>query len=694
MATEEYPTRTGIPRWPKATRQQTRAYNTRLVLRTIYEHGPLSRADIARVTGLTRTTVSDVVAGLMEQGLVEESGFKPSSGGKPPILLSLVDNARYLVGLDLASDAFRGALVNLRGQVQHRISLPLLSPDGEQALQLEDQDSGTADSPILSAIRPLDLALSRDPDSEYVLHYHTGDTCAPESYAPHAVRLEPSSDRRFAPVGGRPTSGAFPYFDVEAPGEGIRFAIGWPGQWEARFVRDADRGLRILAGQEIARFRLRPGEKARAPSIVVQFRGDDRIRAHNVWRRWMLAHKVPRISGAVPAPILSSCSGGFFPGLKCNQDDELLFIRTFAAERIPLDCWWLDAGWYPCTAWPEVGTWEVDRSRFPGGLRAVGEVARAHGMKLIAWFEPERVAPGTWLARNRPEWIHGGSAGGLLDLGNPEARAWLTETVDRIISSEGIDVYRQDFNIDPLPYWRAADEPEREGLTEIRHVEGYLAYWDELRRRHPNLLIDSCASGGRRNDIETLSRAVPLLRSDYQSFAGDPSFSTGNQGHTYGLSFWIPWYGQGAYYNPDRLAYSYRSHMCPAFGMACDVRRKDIDWESLRRLASDWKAISRCFLGDYYPLTPYSLSEDAWIAWQFDLPEEGRGAVQSFRRDASPYESARFQLRGLDPAATYALKDLDVPGTAAATGRELMDRGLLVTARERPAAVIVLYERR
>lgn len=141
------------PRWPKATSRQTRAHNTRLVLRTIYEHGPISRADIARATHLTRTTVSDVVAELMSQGLVEEVGSRPSSGGKPPILLNLVDNARYLIGLDLASDAFQGALVNLRGQIRHHVSLPLLSRDGDRALDLVreaiDQLMAQADRPLL-----------------------------------------------------------------------------------------------------------------------------------------------------------------------------------------------------------------------------------------------------------------------------------------------------------------------------------------------------------------------------------------------------------------------------------------------------------------------------------------------------------------------------------------------------------------
>lgn len=137
----------------KATREQTRLHNSRLVLRTIYEREEISRADVARETCLTRTTVSDVVADLMGQGLVEEVGYGPSAGGKPPILLSVVADARHLIGLDLASNEFRGAVVNLRGQVRHQINAPLHDRDGEAALALVYeivQDLITAtDSPLL-----------------------------------------------------------------------------------------------------------------------------------------------------------------------------------------------------------------------------------------------------------------------------------------------------------------------------------------------------------------------------------------------------------------------------------------------------------------------------------------------------------------------------------------------------------------
>ena len=133
------------------------------------------------------------------------------------------------------------------------------------------------------------------------------------------------------------------------------------------------------------------------------------------------------------------------------------------------------------------------------------------GIKTIVWFEPERVTPGTWLTEHHPEWILGGKGGGLLNLGNPAARAWLTDHVDKLMTEQGIDLYRQDFNMDPLALWRGNDAEDRQGITEIHHVEGYLAYWDELLRRHPDMFIDSCASGGRRNDLETMRRAIPLV---------------------------------------------------------------------------------------------------------------------------------------------------------------------------------------
>jgi predicted NBD/HSP70 family sugar kinase/biotin operon repressor len=120
----------------KATHAQTREHNHRLVLRTVYDYGPISRAEVARSTGLTRTTVSDVVTDLLEDGMVEEVGRGRSTGGKAPILLEIVDDARQVIGLDLGEGTFAGALVNLRGEIRRVVELPVEGRDGDEALAL------------------------------------------------------------------------------------------------------------------------------------------------------------------------------------------------------------------------------------------------------------------------------------------------------------------------------------------------------------------------------------------------------------------------------------------------------------------------------------------------------------------------------------------------------------------------------
>jgi predicted NBD/HSP70 family sugar kinase len=120
----------------KATRQQTREHNRNLVLKTIFEHESISRAEIARLTRLTRTTVSEIVADLLDAHLVDEIGLGSSLGGKSPILLSLLADARYSIGLDLGHNCFSAAVVNLRGQVRKQINRPVNDRNADSALSL------------------------------------------------------------------------------------------------------------------------------------------------------------------------------------------------------------------------------------------------------------------------------------------------------------------------------------------------------------------------------------------------------------------------------------------------------------------------------------------------------------------------------------------------------------------------------
>jgi alpha-galactosidase len=158
----------------------------------------------------------------------------------------------------------------------------------------------------------------------------------------------------------------------------------------------------------------------------------------------MLAYNVPRVGGKLPAPMLSGATCYFFDFAKNSEQNQAFFINGSAEKGIPLDCWWIDAGWYPCDGdWHNTGSWRPDPVRFPKGMKPISDLAHSKNMRFLLWFEPERVRPGTWLTENHPEWIFGGAKGGLLDLGNPEAWNWVTNHIDKFVTEQGVDILRR-----------------------------------------------------------------------------------------------------------------------------------------------------------------------------------------------------------------------------------------------------------
>lgn len=542
------------------------------------------------------------------------------------------------------------------------------------------RNAGTTDTPLIEGLQGLDSRFGPRVQDGFVLHHNVGSPCQPNDYQPLETPLGPVVHKRIGAAGGRPTNGDLCYFNLEWPGAGVIIALGWPGQWAAHFLREDGAGVRVVAGQEQTHFVLHPGEQVRTPLVVLLFwEGGDWIRAQNLWRRWMMAHSMPDVGGK---PI-ETHYGVCFSNLQPLADEELLGLATVAERELPIEYYFLDAGWYPDRGgWWNTGTWEVDRERFPNGVREVMDRAHASGMKTVLWFEPERCVSGTWLTENHPEWVLGGADGGLLNLGNAEAWAWAVERFSGLIESEGVDVYRQDYNIDPLSYWRANDAENRQGITENHYVTGYLAYWDELRRRHPGMYIDSCASGGRRNDLETLRRAVPLLRSDY--FV-DP---TTQQAQTMGIALWMPYFGSGQ--GPED-EYFIRSGYFPASRTGWNPNDPPASFEVLRRLIAECAEVQRCMDGDFYPLTPWSLEETVWAAWQWHRSGTEEGVVQAFRRAECPEQSLVLKLRGLDPGRVYLIRNADGGPDAECTGQELMETGLRVVAPRPRQAVVLMY---
>ena len=201
----------------------------------------------------------------------------------------------------------------------------------------------------------------------------------------------------------------------------------------------------------------------------------------------------------------------------------------------------------------------------------------------------------------------------------------------------------------------------------------------------PGMLYDNCASGGRRNDLESMRRGVPFTKSDY---ALEP---VGVQCETYGISLWLPYYAATWMWNED--AYTCRSNMAHVTGALLKLDDKNQGKQFPKRL-DEWRKTVANYWGDFWPLTPYSLENNVWIAWQFDCPEEGEGVVQAFRRAeqrlrVGPAETPRIgpeRRLHLDESRCRRYYRSDRPRTAR--------KGLLVVLKEKPAAAIITYKKK
>ena len=485
--------------------------------------------------------------------------------------------------------------------------------------------------------------------------------------------------------------------NLQWAGGGMVLAVGWSGQWRAAFERTPE-GLRVAAGMERTHLRLRPGERIRTPRILLaEWEGNDPLAGNNLLRRLILAHYTPRPAGEPALPPVAHMTMSTFHHTRktdeANELDALAHARALGAEA-----YWVDACWYGegGSWWEEVGNWKIHRGRFPNGLAPIGEAAREAGMKFVLWFEPERVRQETPLAREHPEFLIRlpGNENLLFNLGNPQALAHMTDLISGVIADAGVTIYRQDHNFDPLPYWQAADAPDRAGMSEIRHVEGLYALWDELRRRHPGLLIDNCASGGRRIDLETTARAFPLWRSDFSDVGGPGhgfGLQIGDQLQTAGLSRWVPLHAAAVW---SFTPYTFWSAMSTGTCLYCDVRGEAFPSEAARAAIACLKRLRPFALGDFTPLVPLTTAAHDWCAYQYHRPDLDAGFALFLRRHESRFPRLQAALKGIDPEGEYAVgtaTDFAEPPRRLLRGADLAR--LEVEVPEAPGALLVEYRR-
>ena len=567
-------------------------------------------------------------------------------------------------------------------------------------------NTGTEPTPIIEQFMPLDTAtlLGDDlPRGSVTLRWSNGDGCTAASFLPHDETLATDRPRAF---GARSSdTSCFPFFNVKGPDGGWILAVGWTGGWTAEFVHRGTGELAVRAGMQSTHFRLEPGERVRTPRILLMpYLGEEMIDGHNRFRRMMLKHYVQRRQGK-PAEPPVACNGTAGLWYRAQRDKKPLGRLSEATElalipriaRVGCEAYWMDAYWFPQPWGSNGGNWYPRPEDFPRGLRPLGDAAHAQGMTFVLWFAPFFVRDNTKWAKEVPQFVHGGGhgRGGVWKAGDPEARRFLTDFLSKRIDDWGIDVYREDFGIGSPP----EEGPERIGIAEMRHVEGFYRVWSDLLKRHPHLLIDNCCGGGRRIDLETSKLAFTLWRSDFndvgQGLKGPknwPLMAQADQVMVTGLSLYVPFHA-GPIWTGE--PYCFRSAMTSGIVLYNDFDGPWFAEERLRQAIAELKPLRPLFQGDLYPLLPLTTSQADWYAYQLDRPDLKRGCVLVFRRPEADDDAPQLELRGIDPAATYLVsitgETYDQAPATPMSGQELSR--LKVPIDSKPGSALVRYER-
>ena len=588
---------------------------------------------------------------------------------------------------------------------------------------LRFRNDGTSDTPILEDILPLHSTLAAAPGNFFIRHAKGSDAHA-EDFTPMTEQLEPGDDQHYEPEWGRSSSGmTLPFFNLQTGDHGLVEAIGWSGNWKADFSYDKEAStISMTSGMKQTHLLLHPGEEIRTPRIVLMsWTGGDWQQAQNRWRRLLFAHYTPQDNGKpMRGPIL-------FGGWGSEPiTDKLAYIQWIHDHKIPVEVFAVDAGWYGDSVgaetdptnpwWKNRGDWFPSPLYYPHGIKPLGDALKAAGIGFSLWIEPETTMPDKKIVRDHPDWFldrprdqwttHPSF---MANLGAPAARQGLTDMISNFITDFGMTWYRQDFNARPATFWQATDKPDRIGMTEIGHIEGLYKMWDDLLAMHPGLRIDNCASGGRRLDIEMMSRSFSVWRTDYGFID-----TLAEQAQTQALAYWVPenmgfetysmaseghsppWTHPGPYSTAESL-YLMRLGYDAGYGVgpgAAGVNNEAwVAW--IKQALAEYREVQPYLYGDFYPLLPFSRDAEAWTAWQWYRPEMKDGLVMVLRRPKSPFTAMEVRALHLDPAATY---DVEIRTTYEHSsirrlkGSELAH--LQIQLPEAPDSTLIFYRKR
>jgi len=534
------------------------------------------------------------------------------------------------------------------------------------------------------------------------------------------VKLDDFADRierdidliELAPRGGRSSCGILPFFALTDRHDSFAVGIGWSGRWCAAIRHKTGlvttKGpLSVEVGLPNVGFVLRPWESVRLPSILLaRAPGASADQARRVVRAHLTSHVVPRTPDGKSPNFTAHGTFSEFLMVEPVTNEQIEFETLERAAAMGFETYWMDATWFGNTTnWAkEVGNWHVRSSDFPRGLRPLSDRAHELGMKFLFWLEPERARENSEWARTHPDlflsypednnpniWRNGL----VLNLGNPRAVDLAFAKISSLITEFNADIYRQDFNTSPLYAWYAADAPDRVGITEIRYIEGLYALWDRILAAHPGIMIDNCASGGMRLDLEAMRRTVPLWRSDASLVHGYgiPKIDVTNQVQCWGLGHWFSDHSGGIKFLD---AYSLRSTLSTGF-FACFALPKDEqapEYANTLAAVAENKRLRPLLSEERIGLIAPDVETEAWAAFQHHRHSDSSGFIVALRGPGADSDTVTLSPEHIELNATYQVTRWDnYLGHAPAqmTGSALKE--MTVTIAQTRNSVLIEYQR-
>ncbi len=447
--------------------------------------------------------------------------------------------------------------------------------------------------------------------------------------------------------------------------------LAWSGDHAARAEVLPD-GRRLLSVSELllpGELRLAPGDTYAAPEVHAAYSAhglngiSDAFHAHV---RARPGH--PR----TPRPVLLNT----WEAVYFNHDLAELTRLADAAAEVGVERFVLDDGWFRGRGddTSSLGDWYVDTAKYPDGLDPLVDHVTGLGMQFGLWVEPEMVNPDSDLFRAHPDWVLGldgveqvmARHQVVLDLARPEVSAYLFERLDALLTAHDIAYLKWDMNRDLV----AAGG--RDGAAGV-HAQTLALYdlLDRLRRAHPAVEIESCASGGGRVDLGIAARTDRFWTSDCNDALERQSIQRG-------FSYLVPPELMGAHIGGEWAHTTARRQWFPFRAATAFFGHLGLEWNLLHASAEDRAAVAETIAR--HKALRHLLHHGRTV--RVDHPDgsalvhgvvaHDRGeALFSYAQLTAPDRTAPAPMRlvGLDPDRAYRVERLLLPGANWAPGK-------------------------